>query len=192
MSVRQRKPESTLSSSANGALPAASKKSSSPRLLHWNDLPHWQRDNHHIHTGYRPASASFSRSFSSLLYLHNESVNIYTHLLPALFSLPISYLLYRTLRPRYSAATSSDVVAFACFFLGAALCLGMSAMYHTTSNHSSGVARFGNKLDYVGIVLLITGSFVPSVYYGFYRERGLQMVYWTMVRTPESMDDWEY
>jgi adiponectin receptor len=57
----------------------------------------------------------------------------------------------------------------------------MSATFHAISNHSHEVAKFGNQLDYVGIVFLIAGSFVPSIYYGFYCELKLQRVYWAMV-----------
>jgi adiponectin receptor len=153
------------------------------KLLHWDDLPHWQRDNHHIHRGYRPASSSYFVSFQSLGYIHNETVNIYTHLLPCLLSLPLGYWLYRELRPRYETASHSDVIAFACFFLGAAFCLGMSATYHTISNHSPTVSRIGNALDYIGIVGLITGSFIPSVYYGFYCAPAFQRLYWGMIIT---------
>ncbi|KAG0155093.1 Hly-III-like protein [Penicillium digitatum] len=153
------------------------------RLLHWDDLPHWQRDNHHIHTGYRPASSSFLSSFQSLGYVHNETVNIYTHLLPAMMAAPVAYWLYHLLSPRYRDAADSDILAFSCFFAGAAFCLGMSATYHTISNHSPTVARIGNALDYIGIVGLIVGSFVPSVFYGFYCVPDLQHRYWAMICT---------
>lgn len=151
------------------------------KLLHWDELQSWQQDNQHILTGYRPASSSFLVSFHSLSYVHNETVNIYTHLLPSLISLPAGYQLYRVLAPRYHTASTADIIVFACFFVGAAFCLGMSATYHTISNHSSKVARIGNALDYVGIVGLITGSFIPSVYYGFYCAPHLQTTYWTMI-----------
>lgn len=147
----------------------------------WDDLPAWQQDNHFIHSGYRPASSSFKRSFASLGYLHNESVNIYSHLLGAVAFSVSGIVLYTTIKPRYESAAASDILAFGCFFAGAAMCLGMSGTYHTISNHSPIVARFGNKLDYVGIVFLITGSFVPSVFYGFYCQPHLQEIYWTMV-----------
>jgi adiponectin receptor len=150
-------------------------------LVQWNEVPHWQQDNHHIHGSYRKPSGSFHRSFSSLFYVHNESVNIYSHLIPALATLPGAFILYRILQPRYGQATKSDIVAFGCFFLGLVLCLGMSATYHTISNHSPRVNRLGNQLDYVGIVLLITGSFVPSIFYGFWDNPKMQAEYWIMV-----------
>lgn len=147
----------------------------------WDDLPSWQQDNHYIHSGYRPASGSFQKSFASLGFIHNETVNIYSHLLGAILFSIAGGLLYTFIKPRYESATLSDIRAFSCFFLGAAFCLGMSGTYHTISNHSRMVARFGNKLDYVGIVFLITGSFIPSIYYGFYCHPNLQEAYWTMV-----------
>jgi adiponectin receptor len=153
------------------------------KLLHWDELPPWLRDNHHIHTGYRPASSSLVGSFQSLFYVHNETVNIYTHLLPSLITIPAAFWLYQVLAPRYASATDADITAFGCFFLGAAFCLSMSATYHTISNHSPSVARVGNALDYVGIVGLITGSFVPSVFYGFYCEPLWRRVYWSMIGT---------
>lgn len=87
---------------------------------------------------------------------------------------------------RYSVK-AADIVAFSCFFAGAITCLGISAGFHLTSNHSPQVARLGNqvrdrslatvhedllmlllKLDYAGIVALITGSTVPSIYVSFF------------------------
>jgi adiponectin receptor len=147
----------------------------------WDDLPSWRQDNHYIHSGYRPESSSFKRSFASLGYLHNESVNIYSHFVGAVIFSGVAVVLYTAIKPRYESAAPSDVLAFMCFFAGAALCLGMSGTYHTISNHSPIVNRMGNKLDYVGIVFLITGSFIPSVFYGFYCHPHLQEFYWTMV-----------
>lgn len=149
--------------------------------LLWNDLPTWQRDNHYIHTGYRTASDSYRGSFNSLFYLHNESVNIYTHLIGAICIFIASLILYHTLGSRYDTASREDVWVFSCYFLGAIACLGMSATYHTISNHSHAVAVWGNQLDYAGIVLLIWGSFIPVLYYGFQRDPQLMKTYFAMV-----------
>jgi predicted membrane channel-forming protein YqfA (hemolysin III family) len=36
-------------------------------------------------------------------------------------------------------------------------------------------------MDYIGIVFLIVGSFIPSIFYGFYCHPILQILYITMV-----------
>lgn len=54
--------------------------------------------------------------------------------------------------------------------------------FHTISNHSAKVAAFGNQLDYLGIVILMWGSTIPTIYYGFYCDKKLQVLYCTMVR----------
>ena len=160
-------------------------------LAIWEELPTWQQDNHYILSGYRRASNSYRTSLASLTYTHNESVNIYSHLFGALLALAgilVLLLLYyssssttlSSLLP--SSFGGADALAFACFFVGAAACLSMSATYHTISNHSPTVARLGNQLDYAGIVLLIWGSFVASIYYGFACHSHLRLLYWTMVR----------
>ena len=154
-----------------------------PLTVLWDHIQPWQQDNHYILSGYRPASNSYHKSYSSIGYLHNESVNIWTHLLGAwLFALAGTAIITGTiLAPRYEIATRQDMMVFACFFLGAMTCLGMSATYHTISNHSQLVSKFGNKLDYLGIVFLIVGSFIPSIYYGFACRPDLIRRYWAMV-----------
>lgn len=168
--------------SAAAAVGNAEKRLQDRLTLLWHEIHPWQQDNHYIQSGYRPASYSYSKSAKSLFYLHNETVNVYTHLLGALVAVFGSYALYASLGPRYDTATHEDVVMFACFFLGATICLGMSATFHLTSNHSPRVQSFGNKLDYMGIVFLIWGSFIPSVYYGLLEHPSHVRFYWIMVR----------
>jgi len=122
-------------------------------------------------------------TIASLGYLHNETVNIYTHLIGAIISIIASAVLYQVLEPRYETATKEDIFVFGCFFFGAACCLGMSATYHTISNHSAEVVKWGNQLDYLGIVILIWGSFIPSIYYGFYSDAGMIRTYCAMITT---------
>ena len=144
------------------------------------------RDNKYIVRGYRPASGSYRRSLRSLGYFHNETVNIWSHLLGAVFFLLFSLRLHAVLAPRYPSATAADVAAFACFFASAATCLGMSAAYHAISNHSHPVSKFGNQLDYLGIVILIVGSFLPILHYAFYCHHHLRAAYWTMASSPPA------
>ena len=152
-------------------------------ILVWDELSPWQQDNHYIRSGYRAPSNSYSKSWKSLGYLHNETVNIYTHLVGALLAVVAGISLYIILEPRYETATREDVWAFGCYFAGAVACLGMSGTYHTIQNHSHEVAVWGNKLDYLGIVFLIWGSFVPVLYYAFRDEPELRKTYWAMITT---------
>ena len=164
-------------------------------LLNWEDLPHWRRDNHYILNSYRPTSYTYLESFGSLFYLHNEFFNIHSHLSASISFLLLATYLYLSSSDRLAplgvstsiSLSGADVLAFGSFFTGAVLCLGISAAYHTISNHSPLVNQWGNQLDYVGIVALITGSFIPSVYYGFYCDPYLQKLYWTMVCFPVSI-----
>lgn len=153
-------------------------------LLSWDDLPSWRRDNVYIRSGYRRDRNSYAHSARSLLYLHNETVNIWSHLLGAIFSGCTGLYMYWAIKPRYESANGADVAVFACFFAGAVICLGMSATYHAILDHSEDVAKWGNKLDYTGIVALIVGSFAPTLYYGFFCHPRLMTIYMFAVRSP--------
>jgi adiponectin receptor len=172
---------------SDSVLAKAEQKAKDALTVLWDDIPLWMRDNHYIQTGYRPQSNSYRKSASSITYLHNESVNIWTHLLGAGLAAITAIVMYFTIQPRFKMATREDVMVFSCFFLGCVACLGMSATYHTLLNHSDAVARFGQRLDHIGIVVLIWGSFVPSIYYGFSAEPGLIRLYWSMVSRKYQM-----
>ena len=102
-------------------------------LLKYDELPAWRQDNHFILTHYRPTSNSFFASFQSLFHLHNESVNIHSHLSGAWIFFFIALSVY-AFQPQ--PVTSADIIAFLFFFFGAVVCLAISATYHTVSNHS--------------------------------------------------------
>lgn len=156
------------------------------KLLLWDDLPSWRRDNAFILSGYRRANPSYTHTFLSLTHLHNESVNIWTHLIGVAAAAAASLYLYFLVQPRYHSANQGDLLVFGCFFGGALLCLGMSATFHALLSHSEDVARWGNKLDYSGIVALIVGSYMPALYYGFFCRPHLLRFYAGLVRPPSS------
>lgn len=161
----------------------AEQKTKGALTVLWDEIPQWMRDNHHITTGYRQQSNSYRKSAGSIIHLHNETVNIWTHLIGAVLAGITAMFMYSVTRPRFEMATREDMMVFSCFFIGAVACLGMSATYHTLMNHSEFVATLGQRLDHIGIVCLIWGSFIPCIYYGFIAEPGLIRLYWTMVST---------
>lgn len=141
-------------------------------LYTWNEIPDWQKDNEHIIRGYVRETNSFQECLQSLLYLHNESVNIYTHFLPALFFLT-TFIFDRFAVQKFDTTTWIDYVAIDVFFVGAFACLVLSSTFHCFKSHSSRVAVFGNKLDYLGIVILIVCSMISIIYYGFHDNKKL-------------------
>ncbi|EOD46017.1 putative hemolysin-iii channel protein [Neofusicoccum parvum UCRNP2] len=165
---------------AEKSTPPATKPSASA-LLTYHDLAPWQKDNAYILGSYRPLSHSYTRSILSIPRLHNQTVNIWTHLLGLLLFVYLSRHLWTTLSPLYASATHEDVVAFASFFAGAFACLACSSAYHTFSNHSARIYERWLCLDFLGILCLIAGSWVPGIYYGFYCQRSEARFYLTLI-----------
>ncbi|PAV59612.1 hypothetical protein WR25_08201 isoform C [Diploscapter pachys] len=148
------------------------------KVLKYEHLPEWLQDNEFLRHGHRPPMPSFSECFKSVLSLHTETGNIWTHLLGciAFFILAIWFFT----RPENHIQLQEKIV-FSFFFAGAVLCLGLSFAFHTLSCHSINIGRLFCKLDYMGISLLIVGSFIPWIYYGFYCRREPKITYIAMV-----------
>jgi predicted membrane channel-forming protein YqfA (hemolysin III family) len=53
--------------------------------------------------------------------------------------------------------------------------------FHLFRDHSQSTAQCCVKLDYIGIVILMWGAGIPTIYYGFVCDRHLQLCYWTTV-----------
>ncbi|RKP13966.1 hemolysin-III channel protein-like protein Izh2 [Piptocephalis cylindrospora] len=167
--MRQRKEAKKEATSVDGTTAGhAGPRSAHTYLYTWDDLPAWMRDNRYILTGYRPPALSYLSCFKSLGYVHNESGNIYSHLLGALAYLSLGvYTLYQ-LEPLAHTAEWTDYMVMVCFFAGAVGCLTCSSAFHLLSCHSEGVCKAWNRCDHLGIVILIVGSYYPAVYYLFY------------------------
>jgi adiponectin receptor len=182
--LRQRKPSSLSptavmeDSTIPVTLPSESRHST---LLSYHEIPEWYQDNEFICHGYRPVSNSTHACFASLFSLHNETVNIYSHLIPGILFLVAEGLVYWHLHTKYPNATISDHLIFAFFLLTAVICLVTSATYHTLTNHSKNVSNLWLRLDFVGIIILTLGDFVSGIDMVFYCEPTLKKVYWAMV-----------
>ena len=109
-----------------------------PFLLKFDELPPWQQDNHYILTKYRAESNSYFKCFQSLLYLHNESVNIHSHLLGAFLFYFTSLSLYAF--ERYNVSTA-DVLAFSFFFVGAVVGSSPLAYERLKADRRLGLSR---------------------------------------------------
>lgn len=150
------------------------------RLLTRTQLPSWFDSNPFILTGYRPESRYWIQSFESWLYIHNETGNIYSHLVPALLLLLLPCAIAGTEELQFDLRNIDN--AMIALQLAAALaCLLISALYHTGLNHSEAVAHCCLQCDYVGILTLILGNFVSGLHFGFYCSPGLRSLYLSLV-----------
>ena len=143
----------------------------------WSGLksqaPSWQQQRY-ILRGYR-IGLSMKETFLSLFVLHNETVNVWTHLVGSLYflytlvvegPLPASYNISPSMEADYQGE-SVPTWPISVFILSASLCMGLSAIFHLLLNYDYKTNQIVSSLDYAGISLLIAGSFFPVLGYGF-------------------------
>ncbi|CAG8908876.1 unnamed protein product [Penicillium egyptiacum] len=110
---------------------------SGPQMLNCDEVPSWYAQNPYIRTGYRPVTPSIPRCLSSLRYLHNETVNVYSHLIPATIAFLGNGLLYGYFKTSFPDATWTDQLVFHIYLTTSVLCFGISSAYHTLLCHSA-------------------------------------------------------
>ncbi|ORY96858.1 hemolysin-III related-domain-containing protein [Syncephalastrum racemosum] len=151
------------------------------RLLQFHELPKEWQENEYILSGYRFCQSSRG-CLKTVFQLHNETLNIWSHLLGFIFFACLSvYGFHR----HFPEAPLNDRIIFMTFCIAALKCLFCSSVYHTFLCHSRhGIKSFTATLDYIGISILITASILVTEYYGFYCRPFAQsryMVFTTLV-----------
>ena len=172
-------------SASRSASKAAAASLASFHDLHADSEWHFLADNPAIHTGYRHRLTCVE-ALLSLFSLHNESVNVWSHLSGALLFLtvlsrlivsgvPSALIGFLTLddgRPATHPPLAGDAAVptwpIAVFLVSAITCLGASAAFHLLHVTSRFWYTALSSLDYASISVLIAGSSVPPIYYGFW------------------------
>ncbi|CAH6721543.1 ADIPOR-like receptor Izh2p [[Candida] jaroonii] len=174
MSVRQRKTTDTTSKTSTSTSSTSEKVkdfTKTMKLSFYHELDEWQQDNHFIKSGYVRGTNSYKESFLSLFYIHNETGNIYSHLLPSLVI--IASILYY-INYQLEDVKLWEQLNFLQFGLASTFCLLMSSIFHCLKSHSHKVSKFGNRLDYFGIIILITCSLISIIMFAFVNEPGIR------------------
>lgn len=162
-----------------GTLPAPSDSATGkwpPRLWEIHSTPSWCVKAH-VMTSYRPIHPSVRACFASLLYLHNETVNIYTHLIPGLVTLVLACSDRWGIGAFIPTATPDDLFVLRVNLWCTTVCFLTSALYHTIHCHSYHHHCLWVRCDYAAILMQITGSFFSGIYVGFYCEPGMQRIH---------------
>ncbi|KAI9164413.1 minc metabolism membrane protein [Blastocladiella emersonii ATCC 22665] len=134
-------------------------------LYRLHEIPAHLQDNEFILGSHR-AFYSYAECTRSMFHVHNETVNIWTHLLGAIaFIAFVAHALNDVVHP---LATSGDRAAMALYLACAFVCLLCSGVFHTYHCHAE--RRVFDTMaitDYTGIATMLFGSFIALEFFAF-------------------------
>ena len=116
--------------------------------------------------GYRPKS-SLLECVQSVVKIHNESINIWSHLPPSLICACV--------------VAVQDCPVLALYTFASSLCLFSSSVYHTLNSHTISTRKTCSKCDWASIIVLMLASDIPLIHFAFMYSPPLQFVYTTLV-----------
>lgn len=144
-------------------------------LYDYHEAPPFLLGNPHIKSGYRGYLPT-KLCLKSLFTLHNESINIWSHLLVGLFFF-IHYFTDYSLVRTDDNTTIYDQLAFFTMIAAVQIAMFASAAYHLF-NCQSEEAHFRFLLtDCIGIAIGLSGCFFPVMHYAFYCFPELKVFY---------------
>jgi len=148
------------------------KKASTAKLKLYkiDEVDRYQRSNPYITSGYRHRLNALD-CVKSALRLHNETVNIWTHL--------AGFLVFSALliRDAWLPVTLADWLVLAAVLVCYQACMILSSLFHTFTCHSEHVSQRCLCLDLAGISLAVLASYLSGVYYAFWCNPGWRDFY---------------
>ncbi len=137
-----------------------------------------------IYTGYR-IGFSYKNSLKSIFYFHNETFNIYTHLVSMIFFIylylqwNINYSLLSNFNDNKNLENSSnnennsntfslEYYSIQFYFISSIFCFFSSVCFHLWNSHSELIHQKFYCVDLFGIGILLFFSFLPGFLLGFY------------------------
>lgn len=167
------------------------------RLLRYDEVPSYMK-RPHIVEGYR-SDLSTLECVQSVVEVHNETGNIWSHIFGCMLSLRLAWGLSdgmlkgivhdaMELEVFPKAETSihfpspsdpfPEGLVLQLYLGAAAVCLLMSSIYHIgCCSRNEDRCALLLRLDMSGVAMLISASFLPGVYYGFACHEHLQYSY---------------
>ncbi|KAJ2053461.1 hypothetical protein H4S04_000649 [Coemansia sp. S16] len=124
---------------------------------------------------YRPLCFSYKECLKSWGYVHSELGNIMTHLAGVLVFIVLALVTGPWIMPYISrsrpegapAVGYADYIIVYVYLTAVLFCLAASVAFHTLACHSQCKHFRSLRCDFIGILTLIVGSFVPVGYFGF-------------------------
>jgi adiponectin receptor len=123
-----------------------------------------------IRGGYR-CGYSLSETLFSVFSMHNETLNIWTHIIGNYIVLFV--FIYKVSNDSDIELATMDRVVYWLYYMSGMVCLTCSAVYHIFNAYSPNIMF----LDYTGIIVLLWGSNLPMIIYGFCERQDLVVNY---------------
>jgi adiponectin receptor len=133
----------------------------------------WRGSNKYILRGYRGNMTKWE-IFWSVLGFHNETVNVWTHLIGVLF---FFFVMQTSFQTWLVDATYGERFCFLVWVLAAQFQMLSSACFHWWGDYSRRYYENLARLDYTSISVLIVASYFPVMYYIFRCHKVWQYVY---------------
>ncbi|CAD8048590.1 unnamed protein product [Paramecium sonneborni] len=160
-----------------------------PYIGEYYEAPSYTLDNKYLLTGYRINYNTFQLALKSIFHQHNETCNIWSHLLPLFFFLGLLiYSQIKQIAPFISFMKEqenhySDIQLWPLQYclLCAIILFTISTIYHTFFCVNKTLSCVLLRLDYGGICLVASGGIIPVIQYGFYCNQQIKDVYTIMI-----------
>jgi len=104
-------------------------------------------------------------AFESVFYVHNETVNIWSHIIGVL---GFSWWLWATYADKVAAESLAHRIAFVVSTLVTIGAFASSVVYHTFKCHSPHAYNLCLLFDYSGIIFCVLGVTTSSIYIGYH------------------------
>jgi adiponectin receptor len=141
-------------------------------LVDFEELPFWMKDNDYLRSSYRPPIPSYKACIGSIFRLHNQTTNIWTHLLGAFLFKYISVNEF----PDYIKSSEDSLILWI-VYSGVILSFYGSTIFHIFLCHSEKTASFVAKIDYCGISIHIFANLIGLSYFTFYCDSAKQLAF---------------
>lgn len=150
----------------------------SKRLYKIDEVDPYQRSNPFIRSGYR-GSMNLIACLRSTFTFHNETVNIWTHLIGFFFF--VGLLIRDFLTIPTHLVSSVDLLVLTGMLLCYQACMILSSLFHTFTCHSERVSRRCLSWDLAGITLALLATYLSGIHYAFWCHESWRNFYFITV-----------
>eukprot|EP00736_Rhodelphis_marinus_P005841 Rmarinus@m.29315 len=148
-------------------------------IVHISQTPKWLRSLD-IHHGYR-VNHSVSQCITSLFSLHNETVNVWSHLVPGIVFIYLGVYEAHSAFWELENHKFRDAIILSIFLFSTSACMFFSAAYHLFCCVSESLFYKLRGLDFFGIFFACGGSFLSGTHFVFMCDEKLRDFYTTVL-----------